>query len=112
MFEKVPRGQMVSLGVHEAQSRAGQPSPTIAQWLNGGYGWLRVKCHRCETGASIPLDANRRPRDTSINLRRRRNAGRARGRYAPPGGNPADHNDGGTDHVGGALLAFRASGHA
>jgi hypothetical protein len=24
--------------------------------------------------------------------------------------NPADH-DGGTDHVGGALLAFRASGH-
>jgi len=25
-------------------------------------------------------------------------------------GNPADH-DGGTDHVGGALLAFMASGH-
>jgi hypothetical protein len=23
-----------------------QPSPTIAQCLNGGYGWLEVKCHR------------------------------------------------------------------
>src|SRR5258708_20032282 len=43
-----------------------QPSPTIAQCLNGGYGWLEVKCHRCETSASIPLDAVRRPRDTPI----------------------------------------------
>jgi hypothetical protein len=24
-----------------------QPSPTIAQCLNGGYGWLEVKCRRC-----------------------------------------------------------------
>ena len=37
-----------------------QPSPTIAECLNGGYGWLEVKCHRCETKASIPLDAIRR----------------------------------------------------
>jgi Fe-S-cluster-containing hydrogenase component 2 len=43
-----------------------QPSPTIAQCLNGGYGWLEVKCHRCETRASLPLDAIRRPRDTPI----------------------------------------------
>ena len=43
-----------------------QPSPTIAQCLNGGYGWLEVKCHRCETSASIPLNAIRRPRDTPI----------------------------------------------
>ena len=43
-----------------------QPSPTIAQCLNGGYGWLEVKCHRCETSASIPLDAVRRPRDPPI----------------------------------------------
>src|SRR5712671_531048 len=41
-----------------------QPSPTIAQCLNGGYGWLEVKCRRCETRASLPLDAIRRPRDT------------------------------------------------
>jgi Fe-S-cluster-containing hydrogenase component 2 len=43
-----------------------QPSPTIAQCLNGGYGWLEVMCHRCETRASLPLDAIRRPRDTPI----------------------------------------------
>jgi hypothetical protein len=43
-----------------------QPSPTIAQCLKGGYGWLQVKCHRCETEASIPLDCVRRPRDTPI----------------------------------------------
>jgi hypothetical protein len=27
-----------------------QPSPEIAQCLNGGYGWLQVKCRRCEAG--------------------------------------------------------------
>jgi hypothetical protein len=43
-----------------------QPSPTIAQCRNGGYGWLEVECHRCKTRASIPLDAIRRPRDTPI----------------------------------------------
>jgi hypothetical protein len=43
-----------------------QPSPSIAQCLNGGYGWLEVECHRCKTRASIPLDAIRRPRNTPI----------------------------------------------
>ena len=43
-----------------------QPSPTIAQCLNGGYGWLEVECHRCKTRASLPLDAIRRPRDTAL----------------------------------------------
>ena len=43
-----------------------QPSPTIAQCLNGGYAWLEVECHRCKTRASIPLDAIRRPRHTPI----------------------------------------------
>src|ERR1700692_4032162 len=43
-----------------------QPSATIAQCLNGGYGWLEVKCRRCETRVSIPLDAVRRPRNTPI----------------------------------------------
>jgi hypothetical protein len=43
-----------------------QPSPTIAQCLHGGYGWLEVMCKRCETKASLPLDAIRRPRDTPI----------------------------------------------
>jgi hypothetical protein len=40
----------------EAHGGPAQPSPTIAQCLNGGYGWLQVKCHRCETEASIPLE--------------------------------------------------------
>ncbi len=43
-----------------------QPSPTIAQCLNGGYGWLEVKCHRCEKRVSIPLKDVRRRRDTEI----------------------------------------------
>src|SRR5476649_2569752 len=43
-----------------------QPSPTIAQCLNGGYGWLEVKCKRCDTKASIPLEHVRRPRNTPI----------------------------------------------
>jgi hypothetical protein len=43
-----------------------QPSPTIGQCLNGGYGWLEVECHRCKTRASLPLDAIRRPRNTPI----------------------------------------------
>jgi len=42
-----------------------QPSSTIARCLNGGYGWLEVKCHRCETKA-VPLDAIRRPRNTPM----------------------------------------------
>jgi hypothetical protein len=63
-----------------------QPSPTIAQCLNGGYGFLEVKCRRCETEASIPLEAVRRPRGTpiwkleaSLKCRSCR-----KGKYAPP----------------------------
>jgi hypothetical protein len=63
-----------------------QPSPTIGQCLNGGLGWLQVKCRRCETEASIPLEHVRRPRDTpiwkleaSLKCRSCR-----KGRYAPP----------------------------
>src|SRR3984957_4232779 len=43
-----------------------QPSPTIGQCLNGGLTWLQVKCRRCQTDASVPLDCVRRPRDTPI----------------------------------------------
>jgi hypothetical protein len=35
----------------------------MPQWR---VGWLQVKCHRCSTEASLPLDAIRRPRDTPI----------------------------------------------
>ena len=40
-----------------------QPSGSAS---TAAMGWLQVKCHRCETEASIPLDAVRRPRDTPI----------------------------------------------
>jgi hypothetical protein len=43
-----------------------QPSPTIGQCISGGYGFLEVRCHRCDTKASIPLEHVRRPRDTPI----------------------------------------------
>ena len=43
-----------------------QPPPTIGQCLNGGLGWLEVECNRCNTRASLPLDAIRRPRDTPL----------------------------------------------
>ena len=50
----------------EAYGGPAQPSPTIAQCLNGGLGWLEVECNRCKTRASLPLDAIRRPRSTRI----------------------------------------------
>lgn len=43
-----------------------QPSPTIAECINGGLGWLEVECMRCRTRVSLPLDAVRRPRDTPV----------------------------------------------
>ena len=63
-----------------------QPSPTIAQCLNGGYGWLEVECHRCKTRASIPLGAIRRLRDTPIWKLEAALKCRSckKGRYAPP----------------------------
>jgi hypothetical protein len=62
-----------------------QPSPTIAQSINGGLGWLEVECNRC-TRASLPLDAIRRPGDTPIwKLEAALKCGSCKkGRYAPP----------------------------
>jgi hypothetical protein len=63
-----------------------QPSPTIAQCLNGDLGWLEVECNRCRTRASLPLDAIRRPRDTPIWKLEAALKCRSckKGRYAPP----------------------------
>ena len=63
-----------------------QPSPTIGQCLNGGLGWLEVECNRCKTRASLPLNAIRRPQDTSIwKLEAALKCRSCRkGRYAPP----------------------------
>jgi hypothetical protein len=46
-----------------------QPSAAITQLLNGGYGWLEVKCHRYDTKASIALDAIGRQQTQSGNWR-------------------------------------------
>jgi hypothetical protein len=62
-----------------------QPSPTITQCLNGGYGWLQVKCRPCETEASIPLEHVRRPRDTIWKLEAALKCRSCRTpRYSPP----------------------------
>jgi len=50
----------------EAFGGPAQPSPTIAQCLNGGFGWMEIECNRCKTRASMPLDAIVRPRNTPI----------------------------------------------
>jgi hypothetical protein len=43
-----------------------QPSPTIDQCMNAGYGFLEVQCKHCRNRVSIPLEYVRRPRDTPI----------------------------------------------
>jgi len=50
----------------EGYGGAAQPSPTIAQCLNGGLASLEVECNRRKTRASLRLSAIRRPRDTPI----------------------------------------------
>jgi hypothetical protein len=70
----------------EGNGGPAQPSPTIGQCINGGYGFLEVKCHRCDTKASIPLEHVRRPRDTPIwKLEAALKCKSCKkGRYAPP----------------------------
>jgi hypothetical protein len=43
-----------------------QPSPTLGDALNAGYGYLEVHCLGCETDQTIALDIVRRPKTTSI----------------------------------------------
>src|ERR1700733_16218627 len=43
-----------------------QPSPTIAQCINGGLGWLEVRCLGCDTNQTVALDVVRRPKHTPI----------------------------------------------
>jgi hypothetical protein len=43
-----------------------KPARVFDVTIRIGYGWLEVMCKRCETRASLPLDAIRRPRDTPI----------------------------------------------
>lgn len=43
-----------------------QPSPTIGDALNAGYGYLEVRCLGCETHQTVALDIVRRAKTTPI----------------------------------------------
>ena len=43
-----------------------QPSPTLGDALNAGFGYLEVKCLGCNTHQTVALDIVRRPKTTPI----------------------------------------------
>lgn len=43
-----------------------QPSPTLGDALNAGYGYLEVRCLGCDTHQTVALDVVRRPKTTPI----------------------------------------------
>src|SRR6201990_1221555 len=43
-----------------------QPSPTLGDALNAGYGYLEVRCLGCDTHQTVALDIVRRPQVTPI----------------------------------------------
>lgn len=43
-----------------------QPSPTIGDALNAGYGYLEVRCLGCDTNQTVALDIVRRPKTTPV----------------------------------------------
>jgi hypothetical protein len=43
-----------------------QPSPTLGDALNSGYGYLEVRCLGCETNQAVALDIVRRPKTTPV----------------------------------------------
>jgi hypothetical protein len=43
-----------------------QPSPTLGDALNAGYGYLEVRCLGCDTHQTVALGVVRRPKSTPI----------------------------------------------
>jgi hypothetical protein len=43
-----------------------QPSPALGDALDGGYGYLEVRCLGCDTHQTVALDIVRRPKATPI----------------------------------------------
>ena len=43
-----------------------QPSPTMGDALNAGYGFLEVRCLGCDTHQTVALDVVRRPKCTPV----------------------------------------------
>ena len=46
--------------------RPAQPSPTLGDALNAGFGYLEVKCLGCNTHQTVALDIVRRPKATPV----------------------------------------------
>ncbi|OKO83222.1 hypothetical protein [Bradyrhizobium sp. AS23.2] len=42
------------------------PSPTVDQAINGGYGWLEIECPRCKSRRDVDLAALRHPPTTLV----------------------------------------------
>src|SRR6202051_1310062 len=43
-----------------------QPSPTLGDALNAGFGYLEVKCLGCNTHQTVALDIVRRPQEPPV----------------------------------------------
>ncbi|NPV22126.1 hypothetical protein [Bradyrhizobium aeschynomenes] len=43
-----------------------QPSPTLGDALNAGFGYLEVRCLGCDTNQTVALNIIRRPKTTPI----------------------------------------------
>jgi hypothetical protein len=43
-----------------------QPSPTLGDAINAGFGYLEVRCLGCDTNQTVALDIVRRPKTTPI----------------------------------------------
>ena len=54
-------------GLEQAHAQGpAQPSPTIGDALNAGYGYLEVRCLGCDTHQTVALDIIRRAKTTPI----------------------------------------------
>jgi hypothetical protein len=51
---------------HAGFTGPAQPSPTLGDALNAGYGYLEVRCLGCNTHQTVVLDIVRRPKRTPV----------------------------------------------
>ena len=62
-----PTGSPSRRGTRVCSARGpAQPSPTLGDALNAGFGYLEVKCLGCNTHQTVALDIVRRPKATPI----------------------------------------------
>jgi hypothetical protein len=61
-----PTGLPVRRGINALLGGPAQPSPTLGDAINAGFGYLEVKCLGCNTHQTIALDIVRRPKTTPV----------------------------------------------